>query len=77
MFEYVGKSDSGRQAVENDFENAANHIAFNHNDERIVVLVGNVAKRDGGSDDLLFSASDSYKWAFISEFDERSKLPVD
>ena len=43
VFENVGKSYSGRQAVENDFENAANHIAFNHDDEWSVILVSDVS----------------------------------
>ena len=63
--------------MKNDFENTADDIAFNHDDERSIVLLNNVAQVDGVRNDLFFSASDSHKWAFISEFDERSKLTVD
>ena len=32
MFEYVCEGDSRGHVVKNDFENAADHIAFNHDD---------------------------------------------
>ena len=43
VFEYVGKSYSGSHVVKSDFKNAADHVAFNHDDERGVVLVSDVA----------------------------------
>ncbi len=44
VLEDVVESKSGRHVVSDDFENTAGYIAFNHDDERSVVLVGNVAQ---------------------------------
>ena len=77
VLKYIGESDSRRHVMGDNFENTADNVALNHDDESRVVLPGNVTQVDGVRNDLFFSASDSHKWAFISEFDERSKLTVD
>ena len=38
VLKYIGESDSGRHLVGDNFENAADNVAFNHDDERGVVL---------------------------------------
>ena len=38
VLKYICESDSGRHVVKNDFENAADNVALNHNDERSIVL---------------------------------------
>ena len=77
MFEQVGESDSRRHVVGDNFKDAADHIAFNHDDERRVVLPINVTQVDRVRNDLFFNASDSHKRTFVSEFDYGSNLSVD
>ena len=60
VFEKVVEGYSRRHFVQDDFENAADHIAFNHDDERSVVLISDVAQRDIVINDLFFNASDFY-----------------
>ena len=60
-----------------NFKNAANQVAFNHDDESCIVLPGNVTQVDVVCNDLFFSASDSHKRTFVSEFDDGSQLSVD
>ena len=44
VFEQVVEGDSGRHVVSDNFENAADQIAFNHDDERSIVLIDNVTQ---------------------------------
>ena len=71
------KRSSKRHFVEDNFEDATDHIAFNHDDERSVVLISDVAQRDRVVNDLFFYASDFHKWAFVGESDESCALPVE
>ena len=77
MFEKVVEGNGRRHFVKDDFKNTADHIAFNHDDERRVVLISDVAQRDRVVNDLFFDASDSHKWAFVGESDEGSAVSVE
>ena len=77
MFEKVVEGNGGRHFVKDDFKNTADYIAFNHDDERSVVLISDVAQRDRVVNDLFFDASDFHKWAFVGESDESCALPVE
>ena len=77
VFEKVVEGNGRRHFVKDDFKNAADHIAFNHDDERSVVLISDVAQRDRVVNDLFFYASDFHKWAFVGESDESCALPVE
>ena len=77
VFEKVVEGNGGRHFVEDNFEDATDYIAFNHDDERSVVLISDVAQRDRVVNDLFFYASDFHKWAFVGEFDKCCALPVE
>ena len=77
VLKYIGKSNGRRHLVGNNFENAADHVALNHNDKRSVVLSWYVEQRDRISKYLLFGASNFYKRTFIGEFYNCCYLSVD
>ena len=63
--------------MSDNFKNAANQVAFNHDDKWSIVLVSDVAKRDKISNYLFFNAGDFYKWTFVCESNKSSALSVD
>lgn len=77
MFEKVVEGNSRSHFVQDDFKNTADHIAFNHDDERSVVLISDVAQRDRVINDLFFSVGDFHQWAFVGEFDECCALSIE
>ena len=46
MFEKIVEGNGRRHVVENDFEDATDHVALNHDDKRSIVLVSDVAQID-------------------------------
>ena len=77
VFEKVVEGYGWRHVVSDNFKDAPNQITFNHDDEGSVVLVCNIAQRNGRSNNLLFGVGDSHKRTFVSKFDDGSKLSVD
>lgn len=68
VFEYIGESNSRRHFMGDDFEDAANHVVLNHDDNRSVVLSWYIEHRDRIGKYLLFGASNFYKRTFVGEF---------
>ena len=77
VLKYIGESNSRCHFVGDDFKNAANNVALNHDDKRSVVLFWYVEYRDRISEYLLFGASNFYKRTFIGEFYNCCYLSVD
>ena len=77
VLKYIGESNSRRHLVSDNFENAANHVIFNHDDKRSVILSWYVEQRDRISEYLFFGAGNFYKWTFVGEFYNCCDLSVD
>ena len=77
VFEQVVEGYSRRHVVSYNFENAANHIAFNHDDKRSIVLIDNVTQGYRRSNNLFFDASDFHERTFVGESDESSAVSVE
>ena len=77
VLKYIGKSNSRRHLVGDNFKNTADNVALNHDDNWSVVLSWYVEQRDRISKYLLFGASNFYNRTFVGEFYNCCDLPVD